>query len=109
MERTRKREERERKHGNAGWAPCVSCNAFGTIKGYTCAACKGIGFVPHNNEESNYVNHYVIDWDKVQTLDDVKRLIKAMNITFEPDCVTLKGVEDLVRPSVAASAGERHD
>ena len=44
-----------------------------------------------------YVNHYVIDWDKVKTLDDMKRLIKAMNIAFEPDCGTLKGIEDLVR------------
>lgn len=33
-----------------------------------------------------YVNHYVIDWDKVQTLDDLKRLLAAMQFTFEPTC-----------------------
>jgi len=32
-----------------------------------------------------YSNHYVIVWDKVKTLEDVKRLLKAAQITFEPN------------------------
>ena len=44
-----------------------------------------------------WLNHYVIDWDKVQSLEDMKRLISAMNITFEPDCPRLESVKDLVR------------
>lgn len=45
-----------------------------------------------------YHHHYVIDWDKVLTLDDMKRLVKAMNITFERDCDhdRLQSIMDLV-------------
>jgi len=32
-----------------------------------------------------YTNHYVIDWDKVESLEDLKKLIKAMEISFEPN------------------------
>ena len=52
-----------------------------------------------------YVNHYVIDWDKVKTLDDMKRLVKAMNIAFEPDCAELSGIEDLVRLEPKSKVG----
>jgi hypothetical protein len=44
-----------------------------------------------------YVDHYVIDWGRVQTLDDVKRLLVALNLTFELDCPRLGLVIDLVR------------
>lgn len=44
-----------------------------------------------------YVDHYVVDWDKVQSLEDVKRLLKAINPTFEPNCSTLPDVIDLCR------------
>ena len=44
-----------------------------------------------------WLNHYVIDWDKVQTLDDMKRIIMAVDITFEPDSPLLESVKDLVR------------
>jgi hypothetical protein len=44
-----------------------------------------------------YVNHYVIDWNKVQTLDDLKRIMESMNIAFEPDCPTVDGIIDLLR------------
>lgn len=44
-----------------------------------------------------WLNHYVIDWDKVQTLDDMKRIIAAIDITFEPDSPRLESVKDLVR------------
>ncbi len=43
-----------------------------------------------------FLNHYVIDWDKVKTLDDVKRLVKAFDISFEPDNDNLKYIDDLV-------------
>lgn len=40
---------------------------------------------------------YVIDWDKVQTLDDMKRLLAAFNVWFTPNNPNLKNIEDLVR------------
>ena len=43
-----------------------------------------------------YLHHYVIDWEKVKTLEDVKRLIAAMNITFERT-VDTSSIQDLVR------------
>jgi len=43
-----------------------------------------------------YSHHYVIDWERVKTLDDIKRLLAAMNITFEP-YADMKNVSDLLR------------
>lgn len=42
------------------------------------------------------VTEYEVDWDKVQTLDDLKRVIRSMGIRFNGDH-WIKGVEDLVR------------
>jgi hypothetical protein len=42
-----------------------------------------------------YLNHYVVDWDKVTTLDDIKRLLAALDLSFEPDR-DLRLIEDLV-------------
>lgn len=44
-----------------------------------------------------WLNHYVIDWDKVQSLDDVKRILMAVNFAFELDSPGLKNIRDLVR------------
>jgi len=44
-----------------------------------------------------FLNHYVIDWSKVQTLDDMKRIIAAIDITFEPNSPRLESVKDLVQ------------
>jgi len=44
-----------------------------------------------------WLNHYVIDWSKVQTLDDMKRIIAAVQITFERDSPMLDSIKDLVR------------
>jgi hypothetical protein len=44
-----------------------------------------------------YLNHYVIQWDKVRSLDDLKRLIAAMEIAFEPNNQNIDSIEDLVR------------
>lgn len=43
-----------------------------------------------------YTNHYVIDWEKVQTLDDIKLLLQSLQITFEPNCSTLETIKHLV-------------
>ena len=44
-----------------------------------------------------YMDHFVIDWEKVQTVDDLKRLIAAMQISFEPNDPNLSTVQDLVK------------
>jgi len=44
-----------------------------------------------------YTSHYVIDWDKVETLEDMKLLISAMEITFEPNSPNLPSIMHLVR------------
>ena len=44
-----------------------------------------------------YTQHYVIDWDKVESLEDIKTLLRAMSITFEPDFHRLSDLGDLVR------------
>ena len=44
-----------------------------------------------------WTQHYVIDWEKVQTLDDIKRLLTAMEISFEPNSPHIASVEDLLR------------
>ena len=43
-----------------------------------------------------HTHHYVIDWDKVQTLDDIKRLLKAIDIAFEPNHKEIENIQDLV-------------
>ena len=43
-----------------------------------------------------YYHHYVIDWSKVQTLDDMKRIVAAMGIAFERD-TDVSSISDLVR------------
>lgn len=45
----------------------------------------------------DWLTHYVVDWDKVQTLDDLKRIIAAVDITFELDSPHLKSIKDLLR------------
>ena len=32
-----------------------------------------------------YTSHFVIDWDKVDSLEDIMLILEAMNITFEPN------------------------
>ena len=41
-------------------------------------------------------HHYVINWDKVQTLDDMKRLMKAIDFSFEPNHSDIEKIKDLV-------------
>lgn len=44
-----------------------------------------------------YLHHYVIDWEKVQSLDDMKRLLAAMQIAFERDHKSIESIKDLVQ------------
>lgn len=44
-----------------------------------------------------HLNHYVIDWDKVKTVDDMKRVLAVLRIAFEPDCPHLELIQDLVK------------
>lgn len=43
-----------------------------------------------------YPDHYVIDWSKIQTLDDIKRLIAAVQISFEPNNPNIESIKDLL-------------
>jgi hypothetical protein len=50
-----------------------------------------------HKEQMYYLERYLIDWNKVQTLDDMKRLIAAVNISFEPNNPNIESIKDLVR------------
>jgi len=43
-----------------------------------------------------YLNHYKIAWDKVQTLDDIKKILQALDLAFEPNCPSLILIKDYV-------------
>jgi len=43
-----------------------------------------------------YLHHYVIQWDRVRTVDDLKRILQALQITFDRDCQAVEGIRDLV-------------
>ena len=43
-----------------------------------------------------YLHHYVIDWDKVRSLDDLIRILKVMNMAFERT-TDGESIKDLVR------------
>lgn len=42
-----------------------------------------------------FVNHFVIDWDKVQTIDDIKRILQVVCPAFEFDTPGLNTIQDL--------------
>lgn len=44
-----------------------------------------------------YTNHYVIDWDKVNNFEDLKKLFKAINISFEPNYSRLEEIKEYVK------------
>jgi hypothetical protein len=44
-----------------------------------------------------YKQHYVIDWDKVQTLEDMKLLFKAVQISFAPNNPHIAEIMHLVK------------
>ena len=69
-----------------------------TIRFYgdTAAGFKAFVHRLPKGETMYYLNHYVIDWDKVQTLDDVKRLLRKIDFAFESD-VDISDIADFVR------------
>jgi hypothetical protein len=42
-----------------------------------------------------YLNHYEIDWDRVNNLEDIKRILRATNMVFDPPMLP-REIEDLV-------------
>jgi hypothetical protein len=42
-----------------------------------------------------YVNQYEIDWDKVNSFEDIKRILRATNMVFDPPMLP-REIEDLV-------------
>jgi hypothetical protein len=44
-----------------------------------------------------YYQHAKIDFEKVKTLEDVLRILKALEIAFELNNPNLKEIEDLVK------------
>lgn len=43
-----------------------------------------------------YSNHYVIKWDRVQSLGDLKRVLAAAELAFEPNNRNIDSIRDLV-------------
>ena len=42
---------------------------------------------------------YEIDWDKVATLDDMKRVIAVLDIRIDSNAPCLPSIKDLVKPT----------
>lgn len=40
---------------------------------------------------------YIINWDAVQTVDDIKRILKTINISFDYPSNDIDGIIDLVQ------------
>lgn len=49
-----------------------------------------------NGETMYYVNNYVIDWDKVNSFGDIKRILMALDISFEMNNNQINHIEDLL-------------
>ena len=43
-----------------------------------------------------FTQHYVVDWNKVKTFEDLIRVLKVMEISFEQDTTFLSNIMDLV-------------
>ena len=56
----------------------------------------------HKTELSGFkllsIDYYIVDWEKVQTLDDMKRLLAALGVLFGSNTPNLESIKDLVRP-----------
>ena len=44
-----------------------------------------------------WLQHYVVDWDKVETIEDIKKILTALQISFEQDCSGLADIKDLIK------------
>jgi hypothetical protein len=52
-----------------------------------------------------FTSHYKIDFDKVNTIEDIKRILKVLDLGFEPNHPNLKDIEDLVKLEEKQSFG----
>jgi hypothetical protein len=43
-----------------------------------------------------YLNHYKVDWNKVHTINDIKKILQSLNLAFEPNCSTLESIREYV-------------
>lgn len=43
-----------------------------------------------------YTNHYVIDWSKVNTLEQIKTILMVLDISFEPNCPAIEPIKELL-------------
>ena len=41
--------------------------------------------------------HYAIDWDKIQTLEDIKRVIKSLDIRLTEEAYAESDIKDLLK------------
>ena len=53
-----------------------------------------------------YTNHYVIDWKKVHSYRDLKRIMKAMHISFEPYAAPQELIDDGVLVMIEKDIGQ---
>jgi hypothetical protein len=44
-----------------------------------------------------YTSHYKIDFEKVKTLEDVIRILKVLDVAFEPYTKGLDEIKDLIK------------
>lgn len=44
-----------------------------------------------------FTSHYKIDFEKVKTLEDVIRILKVLDIAFEPNTKNLDEIKDLIK------------
>ena len=52
-----------------------------------------------------FTSHYKIDFDKVNTIEDIKRILKVLDLGLEPNHPNLKDIEDLVKLEEKQSFG----
>lgn len=43
-----------------------------------------------------YLNHYKINFDKVKTTEDIIRILKALDISIEPNSESVDDIKDLL-------------
>lgn len=43
-----------------------------------------------------FLHHYVIDYDKINTVEDIKRILQALEIAFEQGNKGVQSIKDLV-------------
>jgi len=52
-----------------------------------------------------YTSHYKIDFEKVKTLEDVIRILKVLDVAFEPYTKGLDEIKDLTKEESKGGTG----